>query len=308
MRFFIAFTFYLRNMGSDIREIIQSFLQIFVTSNQYTLFDIYFNTLVEIIDILAKPSPPTGLTKLEASSGSAEVSFSSDVLVRVDLGFKLNISMKINHEELFLVLLNLLQVFPASDVFDKIKQSSFVSITTYVEGYIKRLMRLFGGGSEKLANSTFYTPSILKMRDLVFFTQEPVKLLIKKHEFRYCYMGLLCQLAISSADKIIQARELLLQCYSILQTKHFSEADTQSIGSFLGPFVQVTFDCWGLIIPEMIVQTNIAVARHMQRTRRSTNDLVFSFLNLIKSNYVCQIEKVSKFYPAPRNLGEYSLL
>lgn len=293
MNFFIAFTFYLRNMGSDIRDIIQSFLQIFVNSNQFTLFDIYFNTLIEIIELLSKPSQtPFSSPKKEPSSGSAEISSSNELLVRVDLGFKLNISLKITNNDLFLVLLNLLQVFPAVDVFDKIKQSSFVSITTYIEGYIKRLMKLFGGGSEKLANSTFRYPSILMMKDLVFFAQEPVKLLIKKHEFRYCYMGLLCQLAISSADKVIHSRELLLQCYSILQTKHFSEADTQSIGRFLGPFIQVSFDCWGLIIPEMLVQTNIALARHLQRTRRSTNELVFSFLNLIKSNYVSQIENV----------------
>lgn len=143
-----------------------------------------------------------------------------------------------------------------------------------------------------MSKGNFWVPSSLRMKDLVFFVQEPVRLLIKKHEYRYCYMGLLCQIAISSADLVIHCRELTVQCYSILQYKYFNDADNESLCRFLSPLIQMVYQCWGLVPPETVVQTNIALVNHMIRTRKLMNELFFNFLNLLKSQYIFQIEKV----------------
>lgn len=302
IRFFIGFTFYLRHFSGDITELLQSFLHVFVNNKQFELFEFYFNVLLDVINQLSLPAACTN-SEIE---GSSQVSaLKRDITITIELGFKINANLSCSNFELFSILLNLLRLFPESDFFDQIKPSVFVSITTFIEDYVRRLMTIFGGCVDKLANSTFYCSSALTMKDLVFFTQEPVRLLIKKHEYRYCYMGLLCMIVLSSADKIIHCREALLQCLAILQNRRFNDADNECIGRFLGPFIQLSFECWGLVTSETIVQANIAFAKHLQRTRRPMNDLVYSFLNLVKSNYVYHLERVSTVQQAFANMGHH---
>lgn len=286
-------------MNQEVLSIVQTFLHTFVSNDHFHFFDLYFTMLLEIIAILSKLIAPLSSPNIEAN---IEV-LKQDVSLKINLGFNIFTTMTCSTFELFSIFLNLLQVFPKAEAFDKIRPSTFVSVTSYVEGYLRKLITSFGGGEEQILKSHFFIPSILRMKDLVFLLQEPIRLLIRKHEYRYCYMGLLCQIAISSSDMITHCRELTLQCYSILQNKYYNEADIESIGRFLGPFVQMVFQCWGLIPPETVVQTNIALANHMIRTRKQMNELVFSFLNLVKSHYVFQNDKVGNIYLVSKTLG-----
>lgn len=255
--------------------------------------------LLDISSVLGRHIGPLDSSNIEDNMESLKF----EVSVKVKLGYNHSAMMTCQSFELFNVMLNLLKAFPQVETFDKIKAANFVSMTDYFENYVQNFISMFGGGKEKIKNGHFLVPGCLKVRDLVFFVQEPIRLLLKKHEFRNCYMGLICQLTISSADMLIHCRELTLQCYSVMQSRYANDADNESFGRFLSKFSQLLYQCWGLIPPEMVVQTNIALANHKLRTRKAMNSLFFSFLNLIKSQYIPQIEKVACFQCSLYELG-----
>lgn len=310
IHFSMAFLFYIRHINLEVLSIVQSFLHRFVGNEGEHFFEIYFRTLLGIISQLSGEVRLPQDSKIESSLALLK----RDVAFKLNVGFEISSTVTCSTIELFSVLLNFLQIFPKLEAFDKIRRSRFIAMTSSVEGYLMNLIGKFRDESLKERRGETLPQTVINMKDLVFLVQEPLRLLIKKQDYKFCLMGLICQIADGSVDMIVHCRHLMTHCYAVMQAKQHQPDDIKKkIDVFVEPFIRIVFRGWGLVLPETVVYTSNVLADAVIKNRRFMDESMYShfrlelpFLNLVKSQHIANIEDVSSKLPVFGNLDQHT--
>lgn len=286
MKFYMSFFFYLRHLNSEIFMLARSFFKSFISNEKYQFFELYFQALQAVVSHLNKKTLKHGLK--------------FDIDIKLNTGYGMKSTLKCSTYEAFTILLNLLQLFPSVEEMDGYKSETYVSIASFVENYIKEISKLFVNPSASSISVTcdmFEQPSTLQMNDLLFLTQEYVRLFMYKSEYKYCYLGLVLNILICSEDRFPLANHISNFIESVLSNKSLPDYDLECFGRFIGPYVQFVYECNGLINQDSILTVNNNYCIYLRRTKKAATELTYGYINLIKNNYVKNISKVTSLKP-----------
>ncbi len=297
MKFYLAFVFYLRSLDQEALQNIQWLLKSFITNEKLMFFDMYYETLVSLIRHLnRKVSPRQSLDKKSTNENSDAIQqdslkwyeqFRTMTEYKVNLGFNTKISLEGTTFEYFKVLLNLLQSFPKLENFDNFKTSTYISIASYVDIYIKHVGSSFKMPLIPISGDNFNLTSGFRMSDLLFVTQQSVQLFMNKIEFKYSYLNLICLITCIAVDKNLYFKLVSNIVNSTLQSKTV-ESDTECLTRFLGPFSQMVFEGFGLTDQDAIISVSLMYSRYLRRIPKlkMLTENTYQFLNLIKFTHL----------------------
>lgn len=302
IRFFLSFFFYFRSLRPEIITISQDFFKKFVVNESYEFFDIYFTTLYTHIQSFNKAVLATQSNSTQTDGGI----FSMQVSVRINAGFDFKPEIRFSNREGIAILANLLRLFPSIDMLAGLNSTTVKAIASHAENYQKQIRENFK--KTKLGNTwdKFEGPSTLCIKDLLFLCQEPIRIFILYPNYKYCALGLIATLLTLSHDKYYHTRFLTRFMNEILISGIANqEEDWDCIGRFILPLIQLGFECWGLVYHETLIAANEAYSFHVKRSRKITNEMGYSFLNLLKFNPMKDIQKVVPHHRGPRAVGQH---
>ena len=290
IRFYFSFFFYFRSLRPEIIAISQDFFKKFVINDSFEFFDIYFTILYKHIQSFNKAVPAA-----DSETPAAEPNiFDLQISFRINAGFDLKPDIRFSTKEGIAILTNLVRLFPSIDLLAGLNSSTIKAIATHAENYLKQIREDFKKTKLGITCDNFESPSTMCIKDLLFLCQEPIRIFIMYPNYKYCALGLIATLLTLSHDKFFHTRFLTRFMNEILKTGIVNqEEDWDCIGRFIFPLVQLGFECWGLIYLDTLIAANEAYSIHLKRSRKITNEMTYSFLNLFKFNPIKDIHKVA---------------
>ena len=303
IRFYLSFVFYFRSLRPEIIEISHDFFKKFVFNDSFEFFDIYFTILYTHIQSFNKAVTRTDTVSTATDSDIFEM----QVTVRINAGFDFKPEIRFSTREGIAILANLLRLFPSIDILAGLNSSTIKAIASHAENYQKQIRENFKKNKLGITCDNFEGPSTMYIKDLLFLCQEPIRIFIFYPNYKYCSLGLIATLLTLSHDKFYHTKFLTRFMNEILVSGIANqEEDWDCIGRFIFPLVQLGFECWGLVHHETLLAANEAYSFHLKRSRKITNEMTYSFLNLFKFNPIKDIQKVATCHRGSRALDLHS--
>ena len=300
IRFYFSFFFYFRNLRPEIISVSQDFFKKFVVNDSFEFFDIYFTILYTHVQSFNKAFPAP-----DSDSAPPDERFLGlQISARINAGFDFKPEIRFSTREGIAILVNLLRLFPSLDQLAGLNSSTIKAIATHAENYQKQIRENFKKPKLGITCDNFESPSTMSIRDLLFLCQEPIRVFIFCPNYKYCALGLIATLLTLAHDKFHHARFLTRFMNEILTPGIANqEEDWDCIGRFIFPLVQLGFECWGLVYHDTLLAANEAYSFHLKKSRKITNEMTYSFLNLFKFNPIKDIQKVASLHRGAGALG-----
>jgi hypothetical protein len=289
IRFYFSFFFYFRSLRPEIFNISQDFFKKFVVNDSFEFFDIYFTILYTHIQSFNK-----AISEVNTESAANDNSiFDLQITTRINAGFDFKPEIRFSARDGIAILANLVRLFPTIDSLAGLNSTTIKAIASHAENYQKQIRENFKRNKLGITCDNFESPSTMCIKDLLYLCQEPIRIFILFPNYKYCALGLIATLLTLSQDKYFHTRFITRFMNEILKPGVFNqEEDWDCIGRFIFPLVQLGFECWGLVYHDTLLAANEAYSFHLKRSRKITNEMTSSFLNLFKFNPIKDIHKV----------------
>lgn len=280
MKFYLGFLFHFRLVPPEVVPITQGFLKAFISDDHFQFFDLYFDTLLRVVNQLNKKQAPP---ELHWGVQARVASLKYNVEMNLSLGYSLKTKINSTTYEIFTLLLVLLQCFPKWEHFDKVQTSTLIPVAGYVERFIKQLSTAFKPKiSPSNSNDPFEVASSLSMEDMLFLMQEPLRLFMHRSEFRFCYSGLFTTLVVHSRDMLWHAGHVSGLVASVLGGKNILDMDGDCIHRLIVPFTQLMYQGSGLVKTESILALNTAYLKFLKKSKKPATEMTYLFLAALK--------------------------
>lgn len=288
LRIFFSLFFYFRRMNGEVTKVCQMYFKHHIGNDRYEFFEIYFTNIFNFLLIFSKQQNSI------AEVDSAKADFDSGMIeVRVNSSFSNTSQLKCTEIQAGTILLNMLKSFPQGSILDNLNNSTIKDIASFVENYIKMIRDAFEKKSFALTCDNFEPSCLLQLKNILFLTQNQIRLFMLRSDFRYCASSLIATLLSVAQDKVYYCRFLTRFLSEMLRcAPNGLEDDRDCVKRLILPLVQLGFECWGLIYTDTIIDVSEAYVRQLKKSRNAVNELTYSFINLMKFNYFPGINKV----------------